>query len=273
MKLTLKLLVISALVITISGWIVVLAQSPATATVFGCRSYKEKLDDYFDANEVKPAQIINNVENPGLWQSQTSVIRIGRHVIEWIDKVEKLHYESSIRIDGQLVRFRGKKSINDSDGSNKIDMEVVGEWRQLKLYKLYKKEVIGITIGPRNCTGLMCGVAAQMLFDVATRKTSFFGTFRADEEVRLFRLTNEEDYYYLSKDFEGDTYGTDEFSITYQAYRLMPTGDLVLQKNASGKPYFLKHMMFPVNFEPYTLRKLSVEKPDQLEQDWIEKIE
>jgi hypothetical protein len=234
-------------------------------------SANEKLINYFRLQETKPAQIVNNLD-PGAWKSRRSIINVGKHKIEWVLKVTEGTSKTTLKIDDHRISLEGIQSTNLADGEDRIVFEQVDRWEQVKLYDLGNRKLIGITLCPQSCTGLSCGVAAQLLYDLKTRKATFFGTFRSDDEVRLFRLTNDEEFYYLSKNFEGDYHGK-EFSITYNAYRLTADGTFDLQKDDSGKAYYLKHTMFPVDIEPYTLRKLSGEKPDQLEQNWIGKID
>lgn len=233
----------------------------------------ERLTKYFELNETKSTQIINNTENNHSWESRSELIMIGDRKVEWTDKVEKLKSESFIKIDGQAIPFNGIQSINEADENRKIQMEMVGEWRQVKLYKLYRQEILGITIGPRSCTGLMCGVAAQILYDVNTKKATFFGTFRSDEELRLFRFTNEEVFYFLAKRFDGDPHGEEEASVTYSAYQLKTNGDFELSKNAAGKPYFIKHTYYPDVFDTRSKKFTAATKADIFEQNWIEKID
>lgn len=233
----------------------------------------ERLKTYLELNEEKPAQIINNVEGGGLWESKVQSIKIGDHVVEWTDKIEKLTAISNIKIDDQIITFTGIQSINEADENQRIDIDVVGEWRQIKLYRLFNQEIIGVTVGPRSCTGLMCGASAQILYDVKTKRAKNFGTFRADDEVRLFRFKNEEVFYYLAKRYDGDPHGFDKASVTYSAYELRPNGGVELKRNSAGKPYFIKFTYYPSVFDTRLKKNLPTTKSDILEQNWIEKID
>lgn len=260
---------------------VMVSALPLSIDIFGQKSTRkicgptanERLKTYLELNEEKPAQIINNVDGDGLWESKMQSIKIGDHVIEWTDKVEKLTTISSIKIDDQILTFTGIQSINEADENRRIDIDVVGEWRQIKLYELFDQEIIGVTVGPRSCTGLMCGVAAQILYDVRTKKATFFGTFRADNEVRLFRFKNEDVFYYLAKRFDGDPHGFDKASVTYSAYALKPNGVVELKRNYADKPYFIKYTYYPSVFDTRSKKNRPATRSDILEQNWIEKID
>lgn len=238
-------------------------------------SVSERLRNYFDGEEIRPTHIINNTDDPGAWKSKSSTIKIGDHTIRWIDKVGKLTSESSLQIDGELIVLKDKQSVNNADEEKPIDLEVVGEWDQIKLYKLNEGDVIGVTLRPRMCTGLMCGVAAQLMYDVRTKQKTYFGTFRTDDETRLFRITKNNDYYYVAKNFEGDPHGvTTPKVITYELYKREASGRFVVQKNKAGEKYYIKLTMFPdMEFKGDEVVPKKELSPDKLEQNWITKID
>ncbi len=233
----------------------------------------EKLIQYFGTSETKPDQIINNTHYLDNSPSKPEVIKIGGHIVEWITDPAKVRSEVAVKIDGELIALANLESKNAADGDQKFNFDLIGEWRQIKLYRLYTHDIVGLTLGPEMCTGLMCGVATQLFFDVKLKKVTAFATFRADEEVRLHRLTNEENYYYVSKTFDGDPHGIEKASITYQAYRLLPSGDFQLATSSLGKPYFLKHTYYPDVFDLKIKKYRPAGKPDELEQKWIQRID
>lgn len=237
-------------------------------------SVSERIRKYFDGEEIRPTQIVNNTGDLGRWKSKTSTIKIGDHTIEWIDKVGKLTEESSVKIDGELITLKDKKGVNNADEDRPISFDSVGQWDQIKLYKLYDLDVIGITMGPRSCTGLMCGVSAQLMYDVKTKQKTYFGTFRTDDETRLFRFTNENDYYYIAKNFDGDPHGdTAPQVITYELYKREPSGKFVVQKNATGEKYYIKHtILTDMEFDGDKVIPNKDLLPDKLELNWIKKI-
>jgi hypothetical protein len=237
-------------------------------------SVSERIRKYFDGEEIRPTQIVNNTDDPGIWISKTSTIKIGNHTIEWIDKVGKLTSESSLKIDGELITLEDKKGVNNADEDQPIRFISVGQWDQIKLYKFYDGDIIGLTMLPRMCTGLMCGVSAQLMYDVKTKQKTYFGTFRTDEETRLFRITNENNYYYIAKNFDGDPHGyTAPQVITYELYKREPSGKFVVQKNAAGEKYYIKHtILTDMEFDGDTVEPKKEPLRDKLEQNWIKKI-
>ncbi len=232
----------------------------------------ERLNKYFDLAEELPEQILNNKDTPAVWEPKTQLIKIGDHTIRWINEVTKLSARSRVEIDGDLIAFEGLESTNEADESRRISLDNSGEWRQIKLYKFYQKDFITITMGPETCTGLSCGIATQLIYDTRSKKKTFFGTFRTDEEVRFFRFTGEVEYFYLSKRFDGDPHGEEKASVTYHLYKLSPDGDLETQKDEKGASYFIKHTYFPDIFNTETRTFNPAEKTDILTQHWFEQI-
>jgi hypothetical protein len=237
------------------------------------RSVYEILDRYFEGAEVTPDQIINNTADPGRWESKIQTIKVGDHTVKWIDEVTDLSAKSRVEIDGNTIAFEGRYSTNEADENGKISIEnSSGEWRQIKLYDLYPKQFITITMNSKICTGLSCGLATQLIYDTSSKKASFFGTFRTDWDVHFFRFTGEVEYFYLSKKFEGDAHGEDKASITYNLYKLLPDGSLEAQKDKKGAAYFIKHTYFPEIWDSKASRSYPAAKTDILTQNWIEPV-
>jgi hypothetical protein len=121
----------------------------------------------------------------------------------------------------------------------------------------------------------MCGVSAQLLYDVKTRSTTFFGSFRTDFDVRFFRYGQDDTPYYVTKNFDGDPHGvTTPAVVSYELYKLKSDGQFLIQKDETGKPYSIKHTTFPdmeIKGEEVVARKEL--KDDELEQNWIKKVE
>ncbi len=248
--------------------------SVASRQIKNCplRSANEKLTNYFELRKIVPAHIVNNLDQ-GEWRSQRALISIGRHKVEFTNTVNRSNSTFDIRVDAKRISLDGLESANSAEGDSKISASMVDEWQQVRLYQLDDRSLIGITLRPRTCTGLSCSVAAQLYYDLTTGKATLFGTFRADDEAQLYRLTNDVGYYHMSKRFDGDPHGNAEFSLTYNAYELKKNGDFEIRKGNSGNPVYLKLTMFPNAIEPYTLQKLNEGNADKLEQDWIERID
>jgi hypothetical protein len=234
----------------------------------------ERLRDYFDRNEVPAAQIINNVAELGRWESRVQAIKVGNHTVEWIDDVTANDSQSSVRINGELIRLNDQVTLNAPDEINKFKLDMVGQWDQIKLYEFYEQTIIAISMTPRMCTGLMCGVGAQLWYDIKSKQKTFFGTYRTDSDVRLFRFPRENAYYTLATNFTGDPHAvTTPTVVTYELYKLETNGDFRIQKNARGVNYFIKHTSFPdMEIKGKSVKRRKALKKDTIEQNWPEDV-
>ncbi|MBX3244044.1 MAG: hypothetical protein KF685_06265 [Acidobacteria bacterium] len=240
-----------------------------------CGSYiYERLDAYFTSNEITARQIINNTHS-GVRRSKTQKIRIGDHIVEWIDHIgdKPGSDRSSIKINGHLITLNDKKSLNDADGQNKLDLKLIGKWDQIKLYQLYEQDIIAVTMSPWMCTGLMCGVGAQMFYDAKTKHATFFGAYRTNFEAKLYDFADGNSFT-VATNFAGDPHGvTNPMVITYELHKLQPNGQFQIQKNDIGQNYFIRHTIFPdTEIEEDKGKNDNGERPGRLEQDWIRPI-
>lgn len=231
-----------------------------------CEPYVlERLQSYFELSEIKADQIVNNLKDLGALKTQTRKVTIGKHTVEWIVKAEEktFNYETFIKINGDLIIPKDKESLNLADDNLRINMDYADEWEQVKLYEMLDRDIITITMSPRTCTGLMCGVGGYLIYDTKTKNQTFFGTYRTDNEAQIYRFTGELEYFVVATRFEGDPHGGHISSVTYELYKLLPDGKFEIVKNKAGKNYFIKH----------TMHGEDSGKPDAFEHDWIEKIE
>ena len=148
-----------------------------------CNPYvEERLSYYFSRNAIEATQIVNNTDDiPN--RSRTEVIKVGSHTVEWIVDAESRKAVVSVRVNGDLITLDDKQSLNSIDGDQRLDLNVIGEWYQVKLYKLGDGEIIALTMGPEMCTGLMCSVAAQLYYDTTAKRSELFGRYRTDHEA------------------------------------------------------------------------------------------
>lgn len=236
-------------------------------------SIDERLRRHFERFEERPTQIINNTE---FASSRATNIRIGEHKIEWIGTIDKKEVGyAEVQINGDLIKFDGLESINNIEGNEKIDVNWVNSWHQIRLYKLGDRDLITIEMGQHRCTGLGCGVSVQLIYDLKTKTKNFFGTYRTDSQARLFRFSGELTPFFVTKNFTGDPHGVTSPAITtYELYKLQPNGQFQIQRSSDGKQYFIRHTVFPDReIEGDTVKQKKLLVPDTLEQNWIMPIE
>lgn len=216
-------------------------------------SVEKKLKYYLYGREIKPSLIVNNTE-----RDQTE-INLENIKIKWI-RSEK---ETKVSINGDLITLKDKLSINNADDSRKIQGNIVDNWREIKLFKVNDRKLIGINMGSEFCTGLMCSVSFYLIYDLKTKSKNFFGDFRTDIEMELYDFGNNGTIDFLSttNDF---TYTPGlEIKHTYNFYTLDEKGIFHLQKDRSQNPYFIKRVFNSDNYEEFG---------EKFEQNWIEKI-
>ncbi len=218
----------------------------------------KKLEDYFDRREIKPSLIIEN-DYDGARKERVEEIKVSNHKITWFHSLEA----SELKIDDDLITLEDKSSLNNPNGSDKINGKIVNNWDKIKLFNVKGRKLIGIEIRHDFCTGLMCSVTFFLVYDLKTKSSNFFGDFRIDKEVRLYDFGKNRTIDFLSttNDF---TY-TPGFEIThiYNFYTLDKKGVFRLQKDNRRKPFFIKRVFSSDNDEEFE---------NKFEQSWIEKI-
>lgn len=203
----------------------------------------ERLERYFSVAEMRAKHIVNNDRDPSPAKGGTEKIEIGGLVVEWIVTTrEKFDLDITIKINGHRIELKDQKPINLADEDQAIGPELLDVWEQIRFYDLGEdRKVIALSLRPGMCTGLMCGVAAQLYFDLKSKQTSFFGTYRTDGEAKLYSFGQDGGQaFVVATNFSGDPHGTvSPATVTYEPYRLLPDGKFVREK------YFIKHLQQP----------------------------
>lgn len=233
---------------------------------------ERRLDAHFERYELAPVKTIDSQDSTDEPDSPRQLIKIGSHQVEWLtDFDDKGVRTPSLRINGDLIPLEGEMTLNRIDEDRKEDAGWVNSWWQIRLYKLGDRELLGIEMNQFGCTGLGCSVSIQLLYDLKTQKRNYFGTFRTDSEIRLFRFLGKNEYFHVSKSC--DCLNADgEYIVTYNLYRMRPGGEFVIQNAPNGKPYSIRHSFYPAESERYTGRVIPPKEPDNLEHNWIRPI-
>ncbi|MEP6850727.1 MAG: hypothetical protein ABI999_17855, partial [Acidobacteriota bacterium] len=100
------------------------------------RPVDARLRDYFESSAIEPSVLVNNEPDPGLRKTHSSKIPLPGHEIEWIDVWNSNNLSASIKIDGDLISFKGQQTINAADDNGKGKLDLVEDWRQARLYEL-----------------------------------------------------------------------------------------------------------------------------------------
>jgi hypothetical protein len=236
-----------------------MAQSSESNTLSGW-CLDEKLERYFSQQEIRAKHIINNEIDPGPAKGGSERVELSGIVFEWITKPQgKKDLEITIKINGHAIELNNQKPANLADEDKVIGPEMLSTWDQVRLYEFGDgRKVITVTLRPGMCTGLMCGVAAQLYFDLKSKQTSFFGTYRTEGEAKLYSFGQDGSrVFVVATNFSGDPHGTvSESTVTYEPYRLEPNGRFVREN------FFIKHVRQPEKSK----------KGDSVEDRWIERL-
>ncbi|RYE12698.1 MAG: hypothetical protein EOP45_22410 [Sphingobacteriaceae bacterium] len=200
-------------------------------------SIYDSLKIYFSSRAVEPKLIINNVD-----ENQTE-ISFADHSIKWLS-IEK---ETKIKIDNDLINLKNKLTLNKVAYDDVDEVDFVNSWSQIKYFvRNDSEEIVLIKMGFNPCTGMGCSVDYFLVYDLRRKVKNFFGTFRSDQEINLYwfdcHTSSQNGYYYLSESYREELPRKEnQVSITYELFGLAKDGKFLLQKDAQGQPYYIKH--------------------------------
>jgi hypothetical protein len=224
-------------------------------------SIEEKLKFYFRGTYIKPAIVFNNLYI-GVRKEREEKIKVSNHTVVWFHSFK----ETKIKINDDLISLKGKKTLNFVEDKDMEKVDFVNNWDQIKFFNFGDRELIGISMVNDPCTGIGCRVQMTLIYDLKTRTTNFFGTYRflLDREFGLFDFGNDGKLDFLSGTYIGGSEDiSDEFQNIYEIFTMHDTGTFQIQLNKSGKPYFLKRVYREDDYK---------EIDEKFEHNWIEEI-
>lgn len=215
----------------------------------------ENLDIYLSGHEIEPYMVINNISG-----TQKN-IKLGRHKIYWIDKDKD---NIKLKINDDLFRINKYTTLNKVWGG-KDKVEYFNEWKQIKLFKVDGKELIGIKFYFYMCNGLGCYVSYYLIYDVETKRKNFFGAYCMDDSLKIYDFNFDGKIDYLGKTYVGNRCSEpnqDSESI-YTLFTLNNKGKFLLRKDKEQKPYFIKQKFWNEGYKTID---------EMFEQSWTENI-
>ena len=179
------------------------------------------------------------------------------HQFSW----EKLDKGIKIWIDGHLIETSKMITANPVWGHNVDSVNFADFLQQVKIYQY--DSLIGFVLSRIPCSGLGCGVNYQIIYDIKSKQSTYFGRFRTGFEFQLYNF-NDDDYPdYLSKTF----YGRNQSGIDtteFVMYSLTSEGKFIQYSTDEQKKYWFKHI--------YSEFQLDLNN-EGFEENWIEPID
>ncbi len=225
-------------------------QTKQPKSKFETISIDKRLESYFYDYEIEPSIIINNIKG------DQTIIELGKHKINWIDTED----ETKIKIDNDLFTLKDKVTLNTVWG-NKDSVDFANNWDEIKLFEYNERQIIGIRMSFKPCTGLGCSVDYYLIYDVKTKTKNFFGQFRVDRKMALYHF--DDDLSFVSKTYR-DSANNTQIEFIYELFSINERGQFKKRKNANGLTYEIKHTTFSDDDD--TIRT------ETLEQNWIQNI-
>jgi len=210
--------------------------------------YNQIIENYLRTKTIEPTIVFNN--------DGRNEFDLLKHKISWKD----LEKGIEITIDGNIIKTNDKVTLNTVWGSGVDSVNFANYLQQINIYEDYS--LIGLVLTNTPCTGLGCSVNYQIIYDLKTKKQTFFGRFRTGFEFELYNFNSDNRPDYLSKTFFGrNAQGID--TTKFVLYSQTENGDFKEFKTDKQEIFWFKHI--------YTEFQTDL-KNEGFEENWIEKI-
>jgi len=219
---------------------------------------EKRIKRYLAKHEIKPIAMVTN-DDPEYFESGEEEFVLGKNKIVWITN----NREIDVKINGDRFSLKNKFSLNklEKDESREVDrVDFANQLSQAKLYKVHGRELIGIKMDNVPCTGIGCSAAFYLIYDLKTKRKSFFGTYKTPlVEIALYDFRRNGSIDFLSATYSGGSNGVaEEIHNIHHLYTMNNKGFFRLQK-----PYYFKRTFTADNY---------VEIDSRFRQNWIEEI-
>jgi len=210
--------------------------------------YGQIIQEYLLTKTIEPTVVFNN--------DGRKEIDLLEHKISWRD----LEKGIEITVDGHTITTSDKVTSNAVWGSGVDSLNFANFIQQVKIYEY--ESLIGFVLTNTPCTGLGCSVNYQIIYDLKTKKQTYFGRFRTGFEFELYNFNSDDQPDYLSKTFYGrNAQGID--TTEFVLYSQTKNGDFVEFSTEKQQKFWFKHT--------YTEFQLNLDN-EKFEENWIEKI-
>lgn len=210
--------------------------------------YGQMIEEYLRTKTIEPT-VVFNID--GL-----NHIDILNHKISW----RELEKGVEITIDGYSISTKNKVTLNQVQNLKVDSLNFANNLQQVKIYEDYS--LIGLVLTFSPCTGLGCGVNYQIIYDLKTKKQSYFGRFKTGFEFELYNFNSDNKPDYLSKTFYGSDMQRSD-ATEFVMYSQTEFGNFEMFKTDKQTKFWFKHIY--IEFQ-------SDLKNEAFEEEWFEKI-
>ncbi len=212
-------------------------------------NYNKIITDYLETKKIEPT-ITYRISD------ETSMFKILNHQIHLNEGTQGIE----IIIDGDTINTQEKVTLNAVWGSRVNRVNFANILTEIKIYKAYS--LMSFLFSNYPCTGLGCGVNFQMIYDLKTKRQSYFGRFRTGFEMELYHFNSDDNPDFLSKTFYGrnsTAIDTTEFIM----YSHTKNGRFEIFKTSEQEKFWFKHIYSAFHQDL---------KNEGFEEHWIENI-
>ncbi|MDR9417040.1 MAG: hypothetical protein RI564_12215 [Gracilimonas sp.] len=189
--------------------------------------YGQMIQEYLQTKTIEPTLVFNN--------DGRKKFDLLEHKISW----RELEKGIEIIIDGYSIKTSDKVTSNAVWGSGVDSVNFANFLQQVKIYEY--DSLIGFVVTNTPCTGLGCGVNYQIIYDLSTKKQTYFGRFRTGLEFELYNFNSDDRPDYLGKTFYGrNAQGID--TKEFVLYSQTKTGDFEEFTTDKQERFWFKHI-------------------------------
>ncbi len=228
--------------------IICISVTNQTANSTGKVDYGQMIQEYLLTKIIEPTVVFNN-------DGREEIDLLNRK-ISWRD----LENGVEITVDGHTFTTSDKVTSNVVWDSGVDSVNFANFLQQIKIYEF--ESLIGFVLIMTPCNGLGCSVNYQIIYDLKTKKQTYFGRFRTGFEFQLYNFNADQQPDYLSKTFYGrNAQGID--TTEFVLYSQTKDGDFKKFKADNQDKFWFKHI--------YTEFQTDLNN-EGFEEKWIERI-
>lgn len=210
--------------------------------------FGKMIENYLESKTIKPTVIFNS--------DGRTEFELLDHNFVW----RELENGLEITIDGHSINTSDKVTSNPVWETGIDSVNFANFLQQVKVYE--SDSLIGFVLTNIPCIGLGCSVNYQIIYDLKTKKQSYFGRFQTGFEFELYDFNSDNRPDYLSKTcFCRNASGID--STEFVLYSQSVNGIFEEFQNEDQQKFWFKHT--------YTEFQMDLNN-EKFEENWTEKI-